>query len=215
MVSGRGNFLSAVGLPCSGKSSVMQALGQKTGYVTFSEPEEKDWPVAVQNSQDVGMFTTLMWFRSVRVPMLIQAEKLAQLGEGVIVDSYYDKLMYYYLDKPGMEWLINKHDPYFQVLKEVACIDSRELPNASCLVVFEIEYEDWKYLLRKRNRAFMDNDETFLQKGFHTQQHFREAAYQSAQLNATKLIPFKQSISDPKTQAEKLYEILVSEGVIT
>lgn len=213
-MSGQGVFLSAVGLPCTGKSSVMRALGEITGYQTFNEPEEQEWPLAIRNSSEVGMFTTLMCFRSIRVPLLIEAQKAQHAGEGVIVDSYYDKLMYYYLDQPGMEWLINPKDPYFKVLKDVAYIDSFELPNVTCLVIFEVEYEDWLQLLKKRNRQFMDQDETFLRNGFATQQHFIDAAHKIAELHDIKLVKFKQEVSDPKTQADKLYRLLVAEKVI-
>jgi len=41
----------------------------------------------------------LMWFRSIRVPMLIEAKKLSEEGEIVLIDTYYDKLLHYYIDK--------------------------------------------------------------------------------------------------------------------
>jgi hypothetical protein len=34
-----------------------------------------------------------------RVPMLFEAQKLSEEGEIVFIDTYYDKLLYYYIDK--------------------------------------------------------------------------------------------------------------------
>jgi len=41
----------------------------------------------------------LMWFRSIRVPMLLEAQKLSENDKIVLIDTYYDKLLYYYLNK--------------------------------------------------------------------------------------------------------------------
>jgi hypothetical protein len=41
----------------------------------FAEPEEEKWADAAKDWKHYGSFSMLMWFRSIRVPMLIEAEK--------------------------------------------------------------------------------------------------------------------------------------------
>jgi hypothetical protein len=84
----------------------------------------------------------LMWFRSIRVPMLLEAQRLNEEGEIVFIDTYYDKLLYYYIDKYCMLWLISPSDRYFSVMKQIAEIDKDVLPDADIAVFFEVDKEN-------------------------------------------------------------------------
>lgn len=84
----------------------------------------------------------LMWFRSIRIPMLIEAERLSEEGETVLIDTYYDKLLYYYIDKHCMRWLLSPSDRYFSVMKEIAKIDKEVLPDADVIIFFEIDKDN-------------------------------------------------------------------------
>ena len=108
-----GLMICATGIPGSGKSSVFQELKYlfQTG-VLFSEPEEDDsftpWPRAVSDREKYGYFGAISWFRSMRVPILYDAKQAAQEGKTSLVDFYYDKLLYNYLGREGLDWFFRE-----------------------------------------------------------------------------------------------------------
>ena len=91
-----------------------------------------------------------MWFRSMRMHHLNQARLMATEGRTVFVDSYFDKLLYFCLGKPGMEWLIHPNDPYFDVMRQIARLDLETLPIPDCLIFFELDYGTWGRMLQTR-----------------------------------------------------------------
>ncbi len=96
-----------VGIPGSGKSSVVKVLAKLLKIKCFVEPEEEKWADAAKDWKTYGSFSMLMWFRSIRTPMLIEAERLSEKGETILIDTYYDKLLHYYIDKHCMRWLLS------------------------------------------------------------------------------------------------------------
>lgn len=210
--SSKGLLITAVGLPGSGKSSVMKELSGMIDASCFCEPEEKDWADAVMLRHLCGNFTMLNWFRAVRVPQLYRASQLRSTGEIAITDSYYDKLLAYYIGKPGMEWLIDPSDPYFDVVANMAKLDWDELPTADVIVFFDVSYEMWKSLLTKRNRL-LDLDPKFLES-YATQELFYNACKKLAHEKRVVLIKISQEWSSPKETAEKVKAILCSKGLI-
>lgn len=120
MIKSKGMLIVAVGLPCSGKSSVIRCAAKFCGSVCFVEPEESEWPDAVHQRDRFGYATAITWFRSVRVTSLYKADDLRKNGHTVFVDSYYDKLVSKYLGRRGMEWLIPPADPYYPVIQQIA-----------------------------------------------------------------------------------------------
>lgn len=207
-----GIFITSLGIPCCGKSSIMSELGKLTGFRVFLEPEEKDWGPAVMEWDRCGHFTGLMWFRSVRVPMLYNARDLVKSGQSVITDSYYDQALYHYIGEPGMEWLLNPNDIYFEVAKHIAELDWINLPKPTCIITFEIDYDAWKTLLKIRGRE-LDKNEEFL-KSFKTQKYFIEAGKRLAADFGIKHVHFCPKVSSPQEQAKLLLESLQSKGIL-
>jgi len=197
-----GKLIVAVGLPCSGKSSVMGALGSMINAQVFLEPEEHEWGKAVLQWDQCCHFTGLMWFRSARVPLLREADRIRTAGGIALVDSYYDKLIAHYLARPGMEWLLSPSDPYFELAMGIARTDWRVLPDADCIVTFEVGREDWRRMLALRNRA-LDRDEAF-SKSYETQRYFIEAALQLAVERNLRIVPFQQAFGSVQHAAERL-----------
>lgn len=207
----KGTFIAGLGLSGSGKTTVLAELSNITRMRIFSEPEENEWPRAVQNIKKYP-FTALTCFRSERIPQLYDAFELSEEGYDVIFDTYYDKVLYDYLGKPGMEWLLDPEDPYFETALMMTKSDWISLPRATCIVFFYVSYDDWIKLLNKRGRV-IDKDPQFL-KSYKTQQLILNAAKKICKEQDINLIIFKQSFSDPKTQAQKLYNLLVENGLI-
>ncbi|MCL2838551.1 MAG: hypothetical protein FWE04_05755 [Oscillospiraceae bacterium] len=202
-----GKFIVAMGIPCCGKSSVIKRLAELYEVKAFCEPEESEWPDAVNEREAYGYFTGISWFRSVRVPYLYQAQKLALDGKIAFVDSYYDKLIYKYLDKPGMEWLVPKNDIYYDLTQELAKTDYDVLPNADIVIFFEIEESLWQSFLKKRNRS-LDQNSSFLKKCFLSQKHMKDACKQYADEFGKKLLIIKQEDSSAETMAAKIKDKL-------
>lgn len=205
-------FITAMGLPCAGKSTVMRHLAKLCDFPVLLEPEESHWPAAVMERDDCGYFTCLMWFRSTRVPLLYQAQRLQKSGQSVIVDSYYDKAVHDYLGKPGMEWLLDPKDPYFPMAQQVTKLDWDGLPDATCIIAFELTREDWEALVKKRGRQF-DQHPGFL-KAYETQKYYVGAAERLCKERGIKLIKFQQRMSSPEQMAQELKAVLQKEGVL-
>jgi hypothetical protein len=119
----------------------------------YCEPEESEWPDAVKQREVSGYITALTWFRSQRVPRLYQAANDRAAGHIAVVDSYYDKLIYLYFDKPGLSWLMSDTDPYRPVYKNMIELDYHLLPEADCVVSFCVAQERWNELVRGRGRV--------------------------------------------------------------
>ena len=195
-----------VGIPGSGKSSTVKELANLLGVKYFAEPEEEKWADAAKDWKTYGSFSMLMWFRSIRVPMLIEAERLSEEGEIVLIDTYYDKLLHYYIDKHCMRWLLSPSDRYFLVMKEIATIDKDVLPDADIIIFFEVNKENWINFLKSRNRP-TDNDEEFL-KNFETQKFLLEATKKLCEEKGIELITFSRGTASVEDSASKLKNLL-------
>ncbi len=201
-----------MGLPGCGKSTVFRELGRLHGLKVFCEPEEEIWPDAVHKREKCGPFTAISWFRSQRVPDLFEADAIRRDGHFVLVDSYYDKLLRYYLGKDGMEWLIALNDPYFELTLEMAELDYEHLPGADVLVFFELDEITWHHFIEGRNRA-LDRHEG-LRSSFGTQKYLRSAAEEYASETGSVLIIFEQKLSTHVQAARELSIALAQHDVI-
>jgi len=195
-----------VGIPGSGKSSIVKELATLLNVKYFAEPEEEKWADAAKDWKTYGSFSMLMWFRSIRVPMLLEAQRLNEEGEIVFIDTYYDKLLHYYIDKYCMRWLISPSDRYFSVMKQIAEIDKDVLPDADIAVFFEVDKENWLSFLKNRNRS-TDNDEEFL-KNFETQKFLLEATQKLCEEKGIELITFSRGASSLEDSTARLKNLL-------
>lgn len=166
-MAGNGQLIVGLGLSGSGKTTVLSELAKIANMKIYNEPEEGEWPRAVQNLK-TDPFTALTCFRSERVPLLYDAYNDSLNGEDVIFDTYYDKVFYHYIGKEGMEWMISPNDPYFETALMMTKSDWYNLPRATCIVFFKVNYNDWKKLLQSRGRK-LDQDPQFL-KSYNTQE---------------------------------------------
>jgi hypothetical protein len=140
----------------------------------------------------------------------MRANQIRASGEIALTDSYYDKLLAYYIGKPGMEWLINPSDPYFDIAVAMAKRDWDELPNADVIVFFETSLELWEEF--KRNNYF-ENDPKFL-LSFSTQEFFLKACQKLASEKNIALIVVQQEWSSPKAMAIKIRQALYDKEIL-
>ncbi|TXN72848.1 ATP-binding protein [Methylobacterium sp. WL6] len=201
-----GKLVAGVGLPGSGKTSVLSATAKLLGCNSFLEPEENGWDRAVMQRDVYGLIGALHWFRSQRVPNLIDARKIADDGDVVFLDTFYDKLCVHYLGKPGMEWLIPTADKYFENFYETAKIDYETLPDAEIVVFFDVKKTDWEKMLGKRGRQ-LDRLINLLDS-YHTTQLFRNAAERYCEDSKATLIIFDNNWSTVADSAARLADIL-------
>lgn len=174
MTETNGKLIEAMGIPCCGKSTIVRLLAKHFNTISFHEPEENEWAEAVLKREQCGYITSITWFRSIRVPQLYNAHDLAKKGQVVFIDSYYDKLIHYYLGKPGLQWLIPEEDKYYEVFKDFAKVDYYNLPNADIILFFNLTIDVWESFLEKRNRA-LDNNLNFREQCFALQAYMLEA----------------------------------------
>lgn len=201
-------LIVGAGLPASGKSTTFKELAKiyKTNYV-FLEPEEHLWPQVLTKKGIIDSFNVITWLRANRVPNLLEAELLSQSGKIVLVDSYYDKLLYSYIGNDDHSWLIRKSHRYFKVLKEIAKLDQDNLPNADFIVFFKVNYTTWKRFLMSRNR---DVDKKIkLLDYYSAEKSILKACEDLSRSNGIKLIIYNQDESiSPFENAKKIYEMI-------
>lgn len=197
-----GKLIAAFGIPGSGKSSTTREIGKLLGIQTFHEPEENEWGMAVKMRETIGNFTAIMWFRSMRVPGLFEADLIRQAGKMAMVDSYYDKLFFEYHDKPGIEWLFEDTDLFYDEMVAISKKDSQLLPEADIIVFFKLSEQMWKEFIGGRKRD-LDRDADFL-KSFRLQEIFFDVVQEYAKRRNCHLIIHEQSNSSPETEAAKI-----------
>jgi len=212
-----GVLIVGMGLPGSGKSSVFCALADllvRQGKDTslYREPEESEWPLAVSDRDRSGCISALTWFRSIRVPMLFQAAQDRDNGKIAIVDSYYDKLIHLYFDRPNFEWLMPNNDPYRACYQKLIDLDYKSLPNANCVITFIVENERWSHLVKGRGRD-LDRKSDLLNYHY-MQSEFLEASNTYCLSQGVRHIQYNNNETNLAAAAEDLYQQLVNNGVI-
>ena len=205
----KGKVIAAFGIPGSGKSTTVKELGKLLNIKTFHEPEEKHWANAVMDRHLSGNFTAIMWFRSIRVPMLFQADQIREKGGLAIVDSFYDKLFSLYISSRGIQWLYNKNDVYFDEMKAISSKDYYLLPDADYLIFFKIDFDTWSKFIQIRDRV-LDNNIEFQKQCFSSQEPFFTAARKYAKEKNCELIVVNQKFSSPKETAKRVADILMN-----
>lgn len=201
-----GKLIAFSGLPSSGKSTTCFALSKLLKCRFFNEPEEKQWPQIIADRGIYGNFTALTWFRSVRVPMIIDAHNIREQGGTAIVDSYYDVLLRNYIRSEAFQWLIPQEDAYFSAAIEMAEADYQQLPVPDVLIFLRLEQSVWNKMMTQRGRQF-DTDANLQE--FFAMQDAMEAACRKYELERrAKLLIVDQYWSDPETIAVEIAQQL-------
>lgn len=203
-----GAVIAFFGLPGVGKSTLAKMYAAKIGAQVFLEPEEKDWADAVNSRDTSGHATAIHWFRAIRVPHLYQAQALKKRGEHAVVDSYFDKLCYYYLGQPGVEWLISPSDPYFSNVKRLAKLDLDLLPDADTLIYVSASESDWKKMIKKRNRKLDKSSQ--LASTYKADLLFRSAVrkYARKKSDRIRLVEFENRYGDAGNAVKALHNLV-------
>ncbi|BDD05212.1 hypothetical protein AUTU_26950 [Aureibacter tunicatorum] len=205
-MSKQGKIIGAFGLPGSGKSSTTKEISKLLNITAFLEPEECEWGKAVKNREVIGSFTSMMWFRSVRVPYYYEADQIRKSGDLSIIDSCYDKLFYLYHKDEGLKWLYTEEDDYYDEIVSIARKDYSLLPDFDIIIFLKNSESVWREFIKQRNRV-IDNEDDF-KESFVLQDSMIDAVQKYCSANDCKLIIHEQSFSHPKVEAEKIVGIL-------
>ena len=106
----------------------------------LAEPEEKEWPRVAQNWYGYRATTAMLAMRQLWIELFVDADTLRHAGKTVIIDTYFLKIAGYYIDQPGLSWLVGENDPYIPLLKQLFELDEHNFPDADCVVLFDIEF---------------------------------------------------------------------------
>jgi thymidylate kinase len=211
--SADGKFFAFAGISGSGKSSLARELALLCQATSLHEQEENDWPECIRDVKEDNEFSSLTVYRAIRAHSLLKAQAMKENGQLVFVDSYYDKITAYYLGKPGMEWLIHPDDPYFNITKQMMELDIDHLPDADCIILIEVDLNDWLEMLRKRNRM-RDNIEGFVESYKLYKSYVADAVEQLCKRRGIRLVKFNTHYSSPQEQAVKLLSLLVEQNIL-
>lgn len=180
---------------------------------SFHETEEDQWPDCVKDLKPGREFSALTVFRALRADALYRAQALSEDGTTAIVDSYYDKLTYFYLGKPGMEWLLPSNDPYFATAKQMMELDVELLPDVDCIILLDVSFPDWVRFLETRNRS-RDNLDGFVESYERYRKYIKEAVEQLCQRRGIRCIQYTTHNTSPEIEAAKLYDILIKQQIL-
>lgn len=213
LASQDGHVIALAGLSGSGKTTLAKNLEKLCGCPILLEPEESEWPLVVTDNR-FGYFSMWMGLRQIWLPLQFQAQQLKKDHPVVLLDSYFIKIIGYELEKPGMEWLFPKTDPYYSVYKQVCELDIQQLPDPDCIVLIDVAYADWLQLLASRNRQW-DQTPGFVESYAQTRSAIREAVVQLCEERNISLIHFRTEFGDPIEQAQRLQHLLVEEKILS
>ncbi len=203
-----GLLIAGVGLPGIGKSTLLKTIAEKHGWQRLAEPEEPHWPASARDHKLSGVFTALTWFRAMRVANLYAADRLRQQGQIGLIDCYYDKLMTYYIEAPQMEWLIERSDPYFDLVKHMALVDNRSLPNADIIILFTATFASWEQCILSRKRQ-LDVERVF-PGAFPFQDHLLRAAQLESESSGSRFLIFENQFGSIEHSVKQLDALLAT-----
>lgn len=204
-----GKIIVFSGHSCSGKSTLARLVAQKMNAICKSEPEEKDWPRVAKNWYGYRATTAMLAMRQLWIELFVDADKLRQDGDTVIIDTYFLKIAGYYIDKPGLEWLVGPNDPYVPLLKQMFELDEHMFADADCVVLFDMSLEDWKLFLKSRGRQW-DNNPGFDESFVLLKKYVDDATIAHCQKYNIPVIHFKNEYGDIDLQTQKLKELLLA-----
>ena len=188
----KGMLIAFAGLPCSGKSTLTKSLGEQLNKPFFLEPEEDAWPLWI-TQKNSDQFSALNWFRSARVPIYKMASESSK-ATLTLIDSFYDVLIYYYLENSAFSWLISPENPYFEIIKKTATLDAKLLPKPDLLVFLRLDEQCWKHFLDSRGRAY--DEAVDIENYFHMQYAILEAVKQYCIDNVLNYIIIDQEVNN-------------------
>ncbi len=209
----RGLVIAFAGLSGSGKTTMAKALATLHPCHPLIEPEESDWPSVIRKRDIFGNFTMWMGFRQLWIPLQYDAQRLKNSGQIAILDSYFIKIIGFELEE-GVEWLFPKDDPYYPVFRHICQLDIDHLPDPDCIILFDLSYSTWIQLLASRSRDW-DNTPGFLESYQQTKGVIEKAVRRLCNEKNIKLIYFQQEFGDVKEQANRLYQLLLNEKILS
>lgn len=201
------------GISGCGKSTLSKLLSKELGAVCINEPEEQDWPEVIKNPEKYDQATSFLAFRQIWAKQFTDAHIANKFNKLVFVDSYFFKINSYYLGKPKMDWLLKSDSPYLETLKNLNKLDQELFYDADCVVLFDVNLEDWKLFLKSRQRNW-DKTPGFEEAFSITKKYVEDATIEHCKNKKIKLIKFNHKFGDFHEQARLLKNILIQKKFI-
>ncbi len=206
-------IIAFAGLSGCGKSTMARLLAEKNIATAVIEPEEDQFHILIQKRDIYGYSSGMLAFRQMWLEMFMNAHQLKIAGDTVILDGYFFKIYGYYLGKPGLEWLLAPNDPYLPLLKELNVLDEQYIPDADCVILFDISLEDWKKCLHSRGRDW-DKQPGFEESYAITKRYIDQATIDHCKRYNIRLVIFEHYFGDINEQAQRLISLLQENNII-
>lgn len=208
-----GKVIAFAGISGCGKSTLCRELAKLMHAESLCEPEENQWPAVTKRPELTGSFSAWMGLRNMWIINHFEAEKIKKTGSNVVLDTMFLKLLHYELFIDEMGILMDPNDLYYSALCEICLLDINYVPDPDVIVLFHISKDDWIEFILKRNRN-IDQSTGFIDL-YEPMTDMVEKSCENLSLDkGIRIVHFDQKLGDPKEEAERLYEILVSEGLI-
>lgn len=183
-------LVALMGMPCTGKSTLAARIATEAAGIAYVEPGESTWPRVVSETSTFGQFECLLWFRSVRVPMYVEAAQHSGTGQLCVIDSVWDKLYVEFMAHPSMHWILDPDSPYHAAAYALAEADHAVLPDPDVIVFLSVSEAGWRDSLRRRARKY--DAAVGIINHFEMQDVLRSTVVNYCRANEVRLITFEQ-----------------------
>lgn len=198
-----GAFISLVGIPGCGKSTLTRALGERMTAEVLFEPEESEWPIRSGEKWQDCVFRLENWLSDTMRLQFVAARQMANGGATVIVDSALFLLTKKLTDPVFDWWYGHLTAEQHEKIMRIAEMDWEKGPFPDLLVMIHAGENIWREFLGKRGRS-MDDDKLFLSEHLRMQALLCEAAADFAREKNITLIHYEQQLLSPDKNARRL-----------
>ena len=208
-------FISFMGIPGCGKSTIARALNQKISSRLYLECEEDSYPSDIklkmkEPALNDNVLDIHKYFRNMRCEYHQLAKLNKQNGVSTIMDSFFSKVMIDIINKPNIDWFINSKDKNFNAIKEMSEADSKNLPDADIIIFLNVSQEMHCLFLNKRKRESEVDSRIF-----QTQSAFFKAAKNYANKNNKKFYVIQQEMNSIDKIIDNIIAQLLNENLIS
>lgn len=196
-------FISFVGVPGVGKTTLALAVAKQLHAKIFIEPGTDAWPIPPELWQQ-HVAELERWVCTTNSKNFHDARMLADAGNIAITDTALFLINRELIHAPCCDWYYGLMSPAERAQTyQQAEIDWKASPCPDILILLELDSETWRRYLQARGRS-MDDDEEFINNYTDMQALIAAAAKQLVDEREIKLISYNNVFGSPEQNAASL-----------